>query len=335
VADARQSRRISADSASQSGPYYDSFSLPGAGEAGGVASGTEAYYAFDVGRVHIICLESYETSRAPGGAMLTWLAADLAANHADWTIAFWHHPPYSKGSHDSDTAIELLQMRQNALPVLEAGGVDLVLAGHSHAYERSLLLDGHYGLSTTLQPSMIRDGGDGAVEGDGAYAKPAAGAHAGTVYVVAGTGAQLGGGPLNHPAMVRSLGILGSLVLDVVGHTLSGRFLTDTGAVRDAFTITKGTVATALASGSITYYRNGAAVPGVAVTASQSSDAGGGFAVAVPQGAPLALPATAQRRYGRGGERARRRLGTAVDRRAALLRRHAGARLRRHRQRHS
>ncbi|HSQ01491.1 MAG TPA: metallophosphoesterase [Candidatus Dormibacteraeota bacterium] len=261
---------LSADSATQSGPYYDIFSLPAAGQAGGVASGTEAYYSFDVGRTHIVCLESYETNRSPSGVMLTWLAADLAARHADWAIAFWHHPPYSKGSHDSDVESELVQMRQNALPVLEAGGVDLVLSGHSHAYERSLLLDGHYGVSSTLQASMIRDGGDGAVENDGPYAKPVAGlsAHAGTVYVVAGSGAQTGGGALDHPAMVRSLNVLGSLLLDVVGNTLSVRFLSDTGAVRDAFTITKGAVPTPLASGVITYYRNGGAVPGVALTAS-------------------------------------------------------------------
>ena len=35
--------------------------------------------------------------------MLTWLAGDLAHTNQPWVIAFWHHPPYSKGSHDSDT----------------------------------------------------------------------------------------------------------------------------------------------------------------------------------------------------------------------------------------
>ena len=39
-----------------------------------------------------------------------------------WVIAFWHHPPYSKGSHNSDTETELVQMRQNALPILESYG---------------------------------------------------------------------------------------------------------------------------------------------------------------------------------------------------------------------
>ena len=282
----------SADSATQGGPYYDIFSLPTAAQAGGVASGTEAYYAVDVGRIHIVCLDSFDSSRAPGGPMLTWLAADLAAaSQADWAIAFWHHPPYSKGSHDSDLESELVQMRQNALPVLEAGGVDLVLSGHSHAYERSQLLDGHYGLSTTLQPAMVRDAGDGRVEGDGAYAKPAPGlaAHGGTVYVVAGSGAQTGGGALDHPAMAVSRNELGSLVLDVVGGTLSLRMLSDTGRLRDVFTMTKGVVASQAVSGTIAYYRGGAPVSDVTIATHRATDGAGVFTLAVPHGAPVAL----------------------------------------------
>jgi hypothetical protein len=147
-----------ANSATQSGPYYDIFTLPKNAEAGGVASRTEAYYSFDYGNIHFVVLDSFETSRAPNGAMLTWLANDLAATNQPWIIAYFHHPPSTIGSHNSDTEIELIEMRQNALPILEAGGVDLVLAGHSHSYERSYLLDGHYGLSSTLTPSMIRDG---------------------------------------------------------------------------------------------------------------------------------------------------------------------------------
>ena len=55
--------------------------------------------------------------------MLTWLSNDLAQNTKLWTVAFWHHPPYSKGSHDSDVETELVQMRANALPILEATGL--------------------------------------------------------------------------------------------------------------------------------------------------------------------------------------------------------------------
>jgi 3',5'-cyclic AMP phosphodiesterase CpdA len=118
-------------------PYHTMFSLPTTGQAGGVGSGTENYYSFDYGNVHFISLDSQETNRSATGAMATWLKSDLQNNTLPWVIAFWHHPPYSKGSHDSDTETNLVEMRSNMLPVLEQHGVDLVLSGHSHSYERS------------------------------------------------------------------------------------------------------------------------------------------------------------------------------------------------------
>jgi len=232
----------SADSATQTGPYYDIFTLPTQAEAGGVVSGTEAYYSFDYGNIHFICLDSQESDRSPSGAMLTWLQSDLLATTADWVVAFWHHPPYSKGSHNSDTETQLIEMRQNALPILEQYGVDLVLAGHSHAYERSKFVDGHYGGSTTLDSTMILDGGSGRLDGTGAYHKATLGpaAHEGAVYVVAGSSGQISGGTLNHPVMYLSLNTLGSVVLDVNQNVLNARFVSSTGAVSDYFTVVKG-----------------------------------------------------------------------------------------------
>jgi hypothetical protein len=170
--------------------------------------------------------------------MLTWLAADLAATTADWIVAYWHHPPYTKGSHDSDGELQLYQMRQHALPILEAYGADLVLGGHSHGYERSYLIDGHYGPSQTFSPAYVVDGGDGREDGDGVYVK-GSGGHRGTVYVVAGSSARLGGGSLDHPAMAVSLRRLGSLVLDFDGHRLDAVFVDETGAELDRFSIVK------------------------------------------------------------------------------------------------
>jgi hypothetical protein len=63
---------LSADSATQTGPYYNIFSLPAFGEAGGTPSGTKAYYSFDFGDIHFICLESFETNRAVNAPMMTW-----------------------------------------------------------------------------------------------------------------------------------------------------------------------------------------------------------------------------------------------------------------------
>ncbi len=159
----------SAESATQTGVYYDIFSLPTLGEAGGLLSGTEAYYSFDYANIHFIVLDSFDTDRSPTGAMMTWLDADLASHDQTWVVAFWHHPPYSKGSHDSDSDPNLIQMRENALPILDSHGVDLVLGGHSHSYERSFRIHGHYDNSDTLAVSMIVEGGDGRDDGDGVY----------------------------------------------------------------------------------------------------------------------------------------------------------------------
>jgi hypothetical protein len=228
--------------------YYEIFTLPDSGQSGGLASFTEAYYSFDYGNVHFLCLDSQGTLPTPEGAMMTWAADDLAATTQNWVVAFWHHPPYSKGSHDSDDPGDsggiLEAMREDALPVLEQGGVDLVLCGHSHSYERSFLLDEHYGNSSTLHDSMKVDAGDGRFDGDGPYVKPTLGPapHEGAVYVVAGSSGQVGGGSLDHPVMVHSAGQLGSLILDVDGDRLDGRFLDISGAVADSFTIIKGGV---------------------------------------------------------------------------------------------
>jgi 3',5'-cyclic AMP phosphodiesterase CpdA len=233
---------VAASSTFQAGPYYDIFMLPRYGEAGGVASGTEAYYSFDFGNIHFVCLNSYDVSRATGGPMLSWLRRDLAANDRDWTIAYFHHPPYSKGSHDSDDNERMSEMRTNVLPVLEQYGVDLILAGHSHSYERSMLIDGHYGPSSTLTSKMILDDGSGREGASGAYAKPALGPmpNAGTVYAVVGVSGEVeDGGDLDHPVMYTSRGTLGSMVIDVDGNRLDAAQLDNTGATVDSFTILK------------------------------------------------------------------------------------------------
>ena len=202
-------------------PYLDIFSLPQNGEAGGVASGTEKYYSFDYANIHFVCLDSMTSGRTATTPMAQWLQNDLATTTQQWVIVFFHHPPYTKGSHDSDAESDLMQIRENLLPILEAGGVDLVLGGHSHCWERSFLIDGHYGFSGTLTETMKIDGGDGRPDGTGAYRKNSQGR--GVVYNVAGNAGQATGGPLNHPAHFLSLNELGSLVID--GNSASSRLL--------------------------------------------------------------------------------------------------------------
>jgi len=220
-------------------PYFNLFTLPTNAEAGGQPSGTEYYYSFDYGNIHFICLDSQRSDRETTGAMYQWLENDLEQTSQRWVIAYWHHPPYSKGSHDSDDSSHLVEMRENFLPLLEAHGVDLVMGGHSHSYERSKFIDGFYATPTLADSGTVKDAGNGDPDGDGAYSKEV-GPNNGAVYVVAGSSGKSSSSVGSHPVMISSLAVLGSMILDINGNTLDATFLDDEGQVRDSFRIIKG-----------------------------------------------------------------------------------------------
>lgn len=232
------------------GPYFDAFVLPAGGEAGGVPSGTESYYGFTVGRVHFLALNMYDEDRTPEGRMADWIRRDLdALDNVDWVIAFFHHPPYSKGSHDSDTEARMVEVREWLMPILDAGGVDLVLCGHSHTYERSMLITGAYDTPSTAH-GVILDDRDGDPDGQGAYRKSAGTAgNQGTIHVVAG----IGGGGLNRigdmPLMKTAFTEFGGVLVDIDGDTLTCIMVNLDGEIRDRFAIVKqGTVEQAVIS---------------------------------------------------------------------------------------
>ena len=220
-------------------PYFNIFDLPANAQSGGVASGTERYYSFTVGTIHFVSLDSQNSDLSSTGPMATWLKSDLAANPEPWLVAFFHHAPYSKGDHDSDTESEMTAMRENILPILEEHEADIVIAAHSHTYERSFFLDGHYGDSTSLTSSMVKDDGDGSLTGDGPYSKHQNTAHEGTAYALVGTSGQTATGPLNHPAIRVALPALGSLVLDLHTNDLTAKFIRTDGTIGDNFTVHK------------------------------------------------------------------------------------------------
>jgi hypothetical protein len=233
-----------ANAITQTGPYYDIFSLPANGECGGLPSGSEAYYSFDYGKIHVIALEANTPSLLlPGSTMLTWLQNDLAATTQKWKVVMIHNPPYTKGGHDSDTENDLIKIRQNIMPILEQYKTDLVLSGHSHVYERTYFLDGHYGFSSTLNSSMIVDSAYGALPFP--YKKQTAKNYKGIVMVQAGCSGVVEGVQSSwpHPAMRSYLNAnLGSLLLDVNADTLTVKFVDNTVMnphVLDEFSIVK------------------------------------------------------------------------------------------------
>ena len=101
----------------QGAPFREVFNLPG----------NEKWYSYDWGRVHFVALDT----EADYATQMAWLDQDLAATALPWKIIYMHKPPYSSGMHGSDVTL-----RNKLSPILEKYGVQLVLAGHDHNYER-------------------------------------------------------------------------------------------------------------------------------------------------------------------------------------------------------
>lgn len=220
-------------------PYFSIFENPENGESGGVPSRSKHYYSFNYQNIHFVSLDSYGSENDLNSEMYQWLKSDLKQNKQYWTVVFFHHPPYTKGTHDSDLEDEMIDMRMNIVPLLENHGVDLVLSGHSHVYERSHLINGHYGTSDTFNSSMILDKGDGG--SDNFYFKNASD-NKGTMYLVVGNSGKGGGRKEDwpHPAMTYSESdVMGSLKLEVHGDSLAGKFIDIDAKIRDEFVLIK------------------------------------------------------------------------------------------------
>lgn len=247
-------------------PYLDILSLPANAELGGAPSGTEQYYSFDHGNVHVVSLDSQLSARdtLQRQAMREWLEADLEANELDWTIVIFHHPVYTKGSHDSDEAAAsrfgidqpILDLRREFTPVFEKHGVDITFSGHSHTYERSWYLHGHRGDADTFDAvahAELNAQGEPAIgHGEEAYHQLSVSSKKDdkVVYTVAGSSGhmKMGRGKLDHPAHAiqqhdpqkrHGLAEMGSVVVDATSQSLTARFINETGAVLDTVVIKK------------------------------------------------------------------------------------------------
>ncbi len=233
--------------------YFSIFSVPTKGEAGGVPSGSKAFYSYNYANIHFVSLDSYGREGADRSMFskeseqMKWLEKDLKANKQKWTIVYWHHPPYTMGSHNSDTEIDLKTIREGVVPILEKYKVDMVLNGHSHNYERSQMIKGHHGMEATYNQKT-----HGVSTSTGRYDNSKDSCpyikdskvteNEGIIYVVNGVGAGNGGIQTSYPhdAMVYSNNSnAGSLALEIEGNRLDAKFIAEDGSIKDQFTILK------------------------------------------------------------------------------------------------
>lgn len=86
------------------------------------------YYRFTKGNVAFYALNSTYMDKR----QVAWLESELAQDTSEWKICFFHHPPYSSGGkHGSDKPL-----REIVEPIFVKYGVNVVLTGHDHFYER-------------------------------------------------------------------------------------------------------------------------------------------------------------------------------------------------------
>jgi hypothetical protein len=99
--------------------YLAYFHLPGS---------NRFFYSCDIGPVHVLTLD-YRSAKATD-EQFEFVAADLRASKARWKIVLLHYPMFNLGGHGA------LWGHESYLPLFRETRVDLVLAGHSHVYER-------------------------------------------------------------------------------------------------------------------------------------------------------------------------------------------------------
>jgi calcineurin-like phosphoesterase family protein/PASTA domain-containing protein/Big-like domain-containing protein len=109
-------------------PYFDYFGAA-AGDRG------KGWYSYELGDWRVIALNSNcaVVACGPGSEQEQWLRAVLAASEAQCTLAYWHHPLFTSGSHAGESDLELVRPFWRALYDY---GAELVLVGHDHDYER-------------------------------------------------------------------------------------------------------------------------------------------------------------------------------------------------------
>lgn len=110
-------------------------------------------YSFDAGGWHFATVDS-SCGEAACAAQASWLSSDLAANPTECSVVFYHHPRWSSGTH-GDSADSDPFWRAAA-----AAGVEIILNGHEHIYERFAPMDANGAASASgVREFVVGTGG--------------------------------------------------------------------------------------------------------------------------------------------------------------------------------
>ena len=108
----------------------------------------ERFYTFKVGAVRFFALNSNYMDPA----QLKWLENELKNSGSEWKIAFFHHPLYSSGGMHGSS----IELRGLLEPLFVKYGVQVVLSGHDHSYERMKPQKGVYYFTVGSGGKLVR-----------------------------------------------------------------------------------------------------------------------------------------------------------------------------------
>jgi calcineurin-like phosphoesterase family protein len=129
--------------------YYNYFGSS-AGPAG------RGYYSYNIGDWHIISLNS-NIDMSAGSPQEQWLRADLAASPKHCTLAYWHHPRFSSGTHGSSVKSQAIWQ------ALYEAGAEIAIVAHDHNYQRFApqTADGQLDTQRGIREFVAGTGGNG------------------------------------------------------------------------------------------------------------------------------------------------------------------------------
>jgi hypothetical protein len=194
---------------------------------------TKQYYSFNIQNVHFLVMAT-EISYSSGSAQHTFVKNDLAAASSDpdidWIVVFFHKPMYSSSNSCSSSSCSgVSSLRDTYNPLFDQNGVDLVLEGHVHDYQRSAPIK--FNPNSKSNPIVTNNNANTYTDPEGA------------IHVIVGTGG------VNFHELSGQKYFIKSQQDDKFGHLnvaltnngkiLTGKFIANDNTVMDQFTITK------------------------------------------------------------------------------------------------